>query len=95
MPKYNFEAMDAVGKEIVSSIEADNEQEAQDQIRKLGYFVTRIRVDKPESRSRIEYPLAKFSILDMIRELLYRFIMFFYLLLPTRKCSCCTGKCND
>ena len=95
MPKYYYEAMDATGQEIKDSIDVVDEATAQQTIRQMGYFVTRISLDKPEYRAKmVEFPLARFSVLDMMRELLYRFLMFFYLMLPKRKCSCCNGDCK-
>ncbi len=46
MPTYQFEAMDATGQEIKDVIEAANEEEAQQTIRQMGYFVTKITVKK-------------------------------------------------
>ena len=46
MPTYQFEAMDAKGQEIRDVVEAENEEEAQTQIRDMGYFVTKIHVKK-------------------------------------------------
>jgi type IV pilus assembly protein PilC len=42
MPTYKYEAMDTSGGEVKDSIEATNEEEAQQKIRQLGYFVTKI-----------------------------------------------------
>ena len=42
MPTYKFEAMDTTGGEVKDSIEAANEEEAQQKIRQRGYFVTRL-----------------------------------------------------
>src|SRR5262245_19373195 len=42
MPTYKYEAMDTTGGEIKDTIEAGNEEEAQQKIRQLGYFVTRL-----------------------------------------------------
>lgn len=41
--KFRFEATDAGGNEIRDTIEADNEADAQQKIRQMGYFVTKIR----------------------------------------------------
>ena len=49
MPKYNFEAMDAQGHEIGDTIEASTEGEAQETIRQMGYFVTRINLVTEEN----------------------------------------------
>ena len=46
MPTYQFEAMDATGQEIKDEIEAPNEEEAQQTIRQMGYFVTKLSVKK-------------------------------------------------
>lgn len=46
MPTYTFEAMDATGQEIKDVIDAATEEEAQQTIRQMGYFVTKISVKK-------------------------------------------------
>ena len=46
MPTYQFEAMDATGQEIKDVIDAPNEEEAQQTIKQMGYFVTKIAVKK-------------------------------------------------
>jgi len=46
MPTYQFEAMDATGAEIRDVIDAATEEEAQQTIRQMGYFVTKIAVKK-------------------------------------------------
>ncbi len=42
MPTFKYEAMDTSGGEVKDSIEASNEDEAQQKIRQMGYFVTKI-----------------------------------------------------
>ncbi len=42
MPTFKYEAMDTSGGEVKDSIEASNEEEAQQKIRQMGYFVTKI-----------------------------------------------------
>ncbi len=42
MPTYKYEAMDTSGGEVKDTIDAGNEEEAQQKIRQLGYFVTKI-----------------------------------------------------
>jgi type IV pilus assembly protein PilC len=42
MPTYKFEAMDTTGGEVKDSVEAASEEEAQQKIRQMGYFVTKI-----------------------------------------------------
>ena len=46
MPTYQFEAMDPQGQEIKDVIDAPTQDEAQATIRSMGYFVTRIAVQK-------------------------------------------------
>lgn len=46
MPTFQFEAMDAQGQEIKDVIEAQTEEEAQQTIRQMGYFVTKISAKK-------------------------------------------------
>src|SRR5919199_1021773 len=42
MPTFKFEAMDTTGAEVKDSIEALNEEEAQQKIKQMGYFVTKL-----------------------------------------------------
>src|SRR5206468_9537781 len=42
MPTYKYEAMDTTGAEVKDTIDAGTEEEAQQKIRQLGYFVTRL-----------------------------------------------------
>ncbi|HXG09617.1 MAG TPA: type II secretion system F family protein [Gemmataceae bacterium] len=42
MPTYKFEAMDTTGGEVKDSVEAMSEEEAQQKIKQMGYFVTKI-----------------------------------------------------
>jgi len=49
MPTFQFEAMDATGQEIKDVIEAENQEAAQATIRQMGYFVTKINVQKGEA----------------------------------------------
>src|SRR6266536_2886958 len=42
MPTFKYEAMDTSGGEVKDSIDATNEEEAQQKIRQMGYFVTKI-----------------------------------------------------
>jgi type IV pilus assembly protein PilC len=42
MPMFKFEAMDTAGEEIKDSVDAVNEEEAQQKIKQMGYFVTKI-----------------------------------------------------
>ncbi len=46
MPMYQFEAMDRTGQEIRDVIDAPNEEEAQNTIRQMGYFVTKLSLKK-------------------------------------------------
>ncbi len=42
MPTFKYEAMDTSGSEVKDSVEAANEEEAQQKIRQMGYFATKI-----------------------------------------------------
>lgn len=42
MPTFKFEAMDTTGTEVKDSVDAATEEEAQQKIRQMGYFVTKI-----------------------------------------------------
>jgi type IV pilus assembly protein PilC len=42
MPTFKFEAMDTAGEEVKDQIEAMNEEEAQQKIKQMGYFVTKL-----------------------------------------------------
>lgn len=46
MPVYQFEAMDRTGQEIRDVIDAATEEEAQNTIRQMGYFVTKLSLKK-------------------------------------------------
>jgi type IV pilus assembly protein PilC len=43
MPTYKFEAMSTTGEEVKDAVDAASEEEAQQKIRQMGYFVTRIQ----------------------------------------------------
>src|SRR5207253_5824726 len=42
MPTYKFEALDTTGGEVKDSVNALSEEEAQQKIKQMGYFVTKI-----------------------------------------------------
>ncbi len=42
MPTFKFEGMDTTGTEVKDSIEAANEEEAQQKVKAMGYFVTKL-----------------------------------------------------
>src|SRR6516162_6413461 len=42
MAAYKFEAMDTAGKEVKDQVDALSEEEAQQKIKQMGYFVTKI-----------------------------------------------------
>ncbi len=58
MPTYQFEAMDASGKEIKDVVEAANEDEAALTIKQMGYYVTRLSVKK-ERKSAVSTASTK------------------------------------
>ena len=57
MPTYKFEALDTTGSEVKDSIQALNEDEAQQKIKQMGYFVTKIieiADGKKKGKGRVE-----------------------------------------
>src|SRR5947208_106681 len=42
MQTFKYEAMDTTGGEVKDSVEATNDREAQQKLRRMGYFVTKI-----------------------------------------------------
>jgi len=42
MPTYKYEALDTSGAEVKDSVEATNEEEAQQKVKAMGYFVTKL-----------------------------------------------------
>jgi type IV pilus assembly protein PilC len=62
MPTYKYEAMDAQGNEWKDVIEAPNEDEAQATIRAMGYFVTKLAVQKPKAQKGAKKKKKTFSI---------------------------------
>jgi len=49
MPTYKFEALDTSGDEVKDQIDASNEEEAQQKIKQLGYFVTKLTATQSAS----------------------------------------------
>ncbi len=52
MPTFQFEAMDSAGAEVKDTIEAANEEEAGAQVRKMGYFVTKITEKQAKKKGK-------------------------------------------
>jgi len=50
---YQFEAMDRTGQEIKDVIEATTEEEAQNTIRQMGYFVTKLSLKKGVTKAGV------------------------------------------
>ena len=42
MPTYKYQAMDSTGKEVKDQVDAASEEEAQQKIKNMGYFVTQL-----------------------------------------------------
>jgi type IV pilus assembly protein PilC len=59
MPTFQFEAMDATGQEIKDVVEAPSQEEAQQTIRQMGYFVTKISVKKSRDSAAKKKKSAK------------------------------------
>ena len=54
MPMYQFEAMDRTGQEIKDVIEAPSEEDAQNTIRQMGYFVTKLSLKKGAAKGVVK-----------------------------------------
>ncbi len=52
MPTYKFEAMSTTGEEVKDQIDATSEEEAQQKIRQMGYFVTRIQESAGQKKGK-------------------------------------------
>lgn len=61
MPTFKYEAMDTTGGEVRDTIAAANEEEAQQKIRQLGYFVTKLTVvaEKKKGKKDVKKAGAK------------------------------------
>ena len=64
MPTYKFEAMDTTGGEVKDSVDATSEEEAQQKIRQMGYFVTRLtevaaKTGKKGAKKKVEAKKGK------------------------------------
>ena len=42
MPTYKYQAMDNLGKEVKDQVDAASEEDAQQKIKNMGYFVTQL-----------------------------------------------------
>jgi len=52
MPIFQYEAMDKTGKEIRDVVEADDQDKAQETIKKQGYFITKIALKKSRKQGQ-------------------------------------------
>lgn len=61
MPTYQYEAMDTTGGEVKDTIDAASEEEAQQKIRSMGYFVTRLTevASKSKKKDKKKAPVGK------------------------------------
>src|ERR1043165_4716303 len=59
MPTYQYEAMDTTGGEVKDTIDAGSEEEAQQKIRQMGYFVTRLTEVQKASKKKDKKKAAK------------------------------------
>jgi type IV pilus assembly protein PilC len=59
MPTYQYEAMDTTGGEVKDTVQASNEEEAQQKIRSMGYFVTRlVEVQDKKKKDKKKAPVV-------------------------------------
>src|SRR5437763_849849 len=54
MPTFKFEAMDTTGAEVKDSIDAINEEEAQQKIKQMGYFVTKLTAVGTAAKGKVK-----------------------------------------
>src|SRR5947208_14870883 len=54
MPTFKFEAMDTTGSEVKDSIDAINEEEAQQKIKQMGYFVTKLTAVGTAAKGKVK-----------------------------------------
>ena len=60
MPKFNYVAMDARGKETKGTIEVASQNEAIGRVKEMGLFPTKIvEIDKPKEKSEKKSKAAK------------------------------------
>src|SRR5262249_54416072 len=59
MPTFKFEAMDTTGGEVKDSVDAVSEEEAQQKIRQMGYFVTRLVQVQAKKKDKKKGPRRK------------------------------------
>src|SRR2546423_811229 len=56
MPTFKFEAMDSTGSEVKDRVEAMSEEEAQQKIKQMGYFVTKITEEAGKKKEKAKGP---------------------------------------
>src|SRR5438876_6196644 len=54
MPTFKFEAMDTTGSEVKDSIDAINEEEAQQKMKQMGYFVTKLTAVGTAAKGKVK-----------------------------------------
>jgi len=59
MPTYKFEAMSSQGEEVKDTIDAATEEEAQQKIKQMGYFVTRIQEAGGQKKAKAKKKSSK------------------------------------
>src|ERR1043165_8277450 len=59
MPTYKFEARSSQGEEVKDTIDAATEEEAQQKIKQMGYFVTRIQEAGGQKKGKAKKKAAK------------------------------------
>ena len=60
MPKFNYVAMDAKGKEVTGTLESENQTTAYSRLREMGYFTTSIvEAGKDGGQPAVTAPAAR------------------------------------
>jgi type IV pilus assembly protein PilB len=68
MPTFRFEAMDTAGGQVKDFVEAATEEEAQQKIRQMGYFVTRLTKVAAKKKTLLDQLSA--TVMDRFRPLI-------------------------
>jgi len=72
---FQFEAMDSAGAEVKDSIEAATEEDAQAQVRKMGYFVTKLTEIAGSRITDSAHPAVATAVIVFVIFLVFGFAM--------------------
>lgn len=89
MTLYKYKAMDSTGRDLSGTLDALNEESASQMLRREGFFVTKLTLEKPIGSSKkftfvINHKLKGF-IVGVVSTLLIQFIIYLIILLVMRE----------